>query len=210
MPIPLDNQSDNEAAGNQKRRLRTEIKKTLAALDKEDCARESAKIRLAITSSPVWAGLATLAAFLPLPGEPDLRPLLQQALSEGKKVCLPRIEGGGLVFHFVRDLERNFLTHAWGIHEPAPRLPEARPADFAGEGVLFLVPGLAFDHRGRRLGRGKGFYDRFFRTLAAQGIRPAIFGAAFSCQILETVPTDENDFPLSGLVSEEPGFLRFL
>jgi 5-formyltetrahydrofolate cyclo-ligase len=193
----------------RKRRIRSEMKKILASLGAEEYAGKSGKICGSIFSSSLWAGLSVLAAFLPLPGEPDLRPLLGQALAGGKKVCLPRIEGEDIVFHFVSGLEENLASHAWGISEPAAYLPQVRPEDFGKEGVLFLVPGLAFDRQGHRLGRGKGFYDRFFSRLAGKGIHPPVFGAAFSCQILGEVPADENDFPLSGLVSEECGLLLF-
>ncbi|MDR1625737.1 MAG: 5-formyltetrahydrofolate cyclo-ligase [Spirochaetia bacterium] len=193
---------DNETAARRKQRLRREIKKILAGMGVADRAGKSGQIRRAISLSPLWEKASLVAAFLPLPGEPDLRPLLGQALAEGKKICLPRVEGEDIVFHLARDLGKDFAAGAWGISEPAAGLPRARAADFGGEGVLFLVPGLAFDRQWRRLGRGRGFYDRFFRGLAAGGIRPPAFGVAFSCQIIEAVPVDGNDFPLCGLVSE--------
>jgi 5-formyltetrahydrofolate cyclo-ligase len=200
---------DTGTDGNRKQRIRNEMKKTLAAISGAECAEKSGKIRAAISSSPLWEKVSVLAAFLPLPGEPDMRPLLEEALAQGKKVCLPRMDGNDIIFHFVRGFEKTLVTHAWGISEPAGDLPRACPPDFSGGGAMVLVPGLAFDRQGHRLGRGRGFYDRFLRDLSARGIHPLALGTAFSCQILDAVPADENDFPLSGLVSEEHGLLLF-
>jgi 5-formyltetrahydrofolate cyclo-ligase len=184
----------------EKRSLRAEMKKRLVSLCAAEREEKSGKIRAFLAEAEFWPSLSAVAAFLPLPDEPDLVPLLRQALGEGKTLFLPRIDGANLVFHTAASLEKNLLLHAYGMPEPSPRLP---PADWAaaGERILFLVPGLAFDRRGGRLGRGKGFYDRFFRNFT--GSLPLVLGTAFSRQVVERVPSGGADFPMKGLVTEE-------
>jgi 5-formyltetrahydrofolate cyclo-ligase len=184
----------------KKRLLRARMKKTLASLCAAEREEKSGEIRSRLAGAEFWPSLSAVAAFLPLPGEPDLTPLLRQALGEGKTLFLPRIDGANLVFHRAGSLEKNLVRHAYGMPEPSSRLP---PADWdsAGERILFLVPGLAFDRRGGRLGRGKGFYDRFFQSFT--GSLALVLGTAFSLQIVESVPAGRADFPVKGLVTEE-------
>ncbi|MDR3200353.1 MAG: 5-formyltetrahydrofolate cyclo-ligase [Spirochaetales bacterium] len=188
----------------EKTKLRTQMKKSLKLLAASELAEKSARLCACLATAEFWPHLRAVAAFLPLPGEPDLRPLLEQALREGKSLLLPRIDGEDLVFHEVLSLEKDLVLHAYGMPEPAPHLPRA---DFAGLAeTLFLVPGLAFDRRGHRLGRGKGFYDRFLRRRGAGHI---ILGTAFSCRILKTVPFDENDFLMTGGLVTDEGVILF-
>jgi 5-formyltetrahydrofolate cyclo-ligase len=103
-------------------------------------------------------------------------------------------------------MENGLVPHVYGMREPAPHLPCADFSVLAE--TLFLVPGLAFSRGGHRLGRGKGFYDRFLRKLAAGNREggahwPLILGTAFSCQILDAVPVNENDFSMAGLATED-------
>jgi 5-formyltetrahydrofolate cyclo-ligase len=191
---------DNDFLRREKRLLRLEMKQRLALLDSAGQNEKSAKINAALAEAEFWARLAGAAAFLPLPGEPDLRPLLRQVLREGKNLFLPRIDGNDIVFHQVRNLEGDMNLHAYGMPEPAVYLPRMS----AGEQVLFLVPGLAFDRGGGRLGRGGGYYDRFFQGLYAKTEKtPLTLGIAFSCQIAEKIPAGDADFRMAGLVTEE-------
>jgi 5-formyltetrahydrofolate cyclo-ligase len=192
---------DSDSLRREKQLLRLEIKKRLALLDKVE--EKNARINAALAAADFPVPASALAAFLPLPGEPDLRPFLEQMLRAGKPLFLPRIDGDNLVFHRVRSLENGMRLHAYGMPEPAPHLPRAEPAVLAAK-VLFLVPGLAFDRRGGRLGRGKGYYDRFLQSLAAiTGKTPFALGLGFACQIVENLPAGETDFRLDGLATEE-------
>jgi 5-formyltetrahydrofolate cyclo-ligase len=184
----------------EKRRLRREMKALLGLLDGAAKADMSAGLCAAIAGSRLWSAVDGVAAFMPLPDEPDLRPLLARALKEGKGVFLPRIDGANIVFHKVQSIEDAAGLHAYGMREPPASLPRL---DRALDRLLFLVPGLAFDRRGGRLGRGKGYYDRFFRGLGpARPGFPLVLGAAFSCQIRDRIPVGDGDFPMRGFVTE--------
>jgi 5-formyltetrahydrofolate cyclo-ligase len=204
MVLRFDQKGDTlsvmDSLDREKRVLRAEIKKELASLRAGEREEKSEKIRTLLVSAEFWPSLSAVAAFFPLPDEPDVISLLRQALREGKTLFLPRIDGGNLVFHSVPGLEENLPLHAYGIPEPSPLSP---PADWAAAGArtLFLVPGRAFDRRGGRLGRGKGFYDRFFQSFI--GKPSLVLGTAFSRQIVERVPAGGTDFLMQGLVTEE-------
>ncbi|MDR1931679.1 MAG: 5-formyltetrahydrofolate cyclo-ligase [Spirochaetales bacterium] len=207
---------------SEKQRLRGRMKQSLKLLGAADIKEKSGRLCACLAAADFWPGMPAVAAFLPLPGEPDPRPLLEQALREGKTLLLPALDGESLVFHKVSGLATDLVLHAYGMLQPAPYLPRVECSGFSE--IVFLVPGLAFSRDGGRLGRGKGFYDRFFhrltadRALSIRGtvshglagarLRPAvsvplILGTAFSCQILDTVPRDENDFPMGGLATED-------
>jgi len=210
-----------------KRRLRLEMKRRLASLSSEEIANKSAAVVRTLAAAPCWDQAEVVLAFLPLPGEADLRPLIADSLAAGKTVGLPRIGGGDLVFHRAAESgsQGGLIRHAYGMLEPAPDAPELRPEDLAARKVLVLVPGLAFDREGGRLGRGKGFYDRFLaallaakREMSAAEAGPAAkgsgapgrgllaLGVGFACQLADTVPMGTEDFRLHGVATEE-GFL---
>ena len=123
---------------------------------------------------------------------------LRRVLDDGKVLLLPRVGSGGLDLYHVRDPDEDLVPGTWGIREPIKdRCPLADPesVDFA------LVPGLAFDRGGRRLGYGGGFYDR----LISGGLsdRTPLVSGAFGVQIVDEVPVGPNDVPVHAVVTEE-------
>lgn len=131
-----------------------------------------------------------IAAFAAMPCEIDLRPLVEDSRHLWH---FPRIDGATLSFHPVRRLA-DLVPDAFGIDSPAPSLPAAAIASLD----LFLVPGLGFGRDGSRLGRGKGFYDR-----ALAHARPGIpiLGVAFDTQVVDAVPVDAHDLPVTHLLT---------
>ena len=116
-----------------------------------------------------------------------LRPL-------GIQTALPRIEESGeMVFHLFEN-EAPLIRHRFGMREPSPEAPVIE----ATEKTLIVVPGLAFDRGGRRLGYGGGFYDRY---LAAHPLARCVM-AAFSCQEAARVPAEENDIVMPMIITE--------
>lgn len=173
--------------------LRNRVREGLRTLDAAARAEEATAIRAAIRHWPRWAQARCVLAFLPLPTEVDLRPLLAEALGRGVRVAVPESDTDGtflpreLASVDPRDLE----TDAMGI--PVPRRRVTVPVQ---EIEVVLVPGVAFDPAGRRLGRGGGFYDRFLSRLP----RPAVtVGVCFGVQRLASVPTGEGDVPVEWL-----------
>ncbi len=196
-----------------KRDLRLRMRALLADASPAGRERKSRLMCGALMGTEAWRNAPLVAGFFPFGPEPDIRPLLEGALAEGRRLALPRIEGGTLSFRFVRSLE-DCVPGAYGIREPAESLPRAGtedPAagDFAAAGTVILVPGLAFDRRGGRLGRGKGFYDRFLGRLfpeSGPAERAAVVGICYGFQIVDRVPAGPEDRGI-GFVLTEDGLL---
>jgi 5-formyltetrahydrofolate cyclo-ligase len=126
-----------------------------------------------------------LLGYLALKNEINLRPAFASAESEGRTVALPRyVLEEGLYCAAVPERGAALVEGAFGISEPGP---EATVFPL-NQLDLVLVPGLAFDPRGRRLGRGKGFYDRLLAQVS--GVK---CGVALDEQILEELPAEPHD-----------------
>lgn len=123
---------------------------------------------------------------------------LRRVLHDGKVLLLPRVERDGLGLYEVRDVAGDLAPGTWGIREPTPeRCP---PADPNAVGFA-LVPGVAFDRDGRRLGYGGGFYDRLI-SHELPGNTPLVSGA-FEVQMVEEIPVDPHDAPVGAVVTEK-------
>ncbi len=96
----------------------------------------------------------------------------------------------------INDWSKDLVLNRIGLREPVPTAPRVAPAELDA----VLVPALAFDRRGHRLGRGGGFYDRFLGALPP---RVTTIGIAFSVQLLNAIPTDPHDRPVDVIVTED-------
>ena len=180
----------------EKEATRQAVRGAIAALSDEERANASRQIARRVTSLKEYQYARTVLLFLSMPDEVDTGPILLDALRRGLSVAAPRVIRGtrDMVALPVRDPERDIAPGAWGIPEPVGGTP------IASEEIDFvLVPGLAFDRVGHRLGRGAGFYDRFMSADGFSGYRCAI---AFDCQIVAAVPVDLHDIPVQCIVTE--------
>jgi len=139
----------------------------------------------------------TLMLFMPLAGEVDLRSLREEAIRLGKVVCLPRTDWQSRALNpvSVPSLGPGLVAARHGLLEP----PAAAMALPISDLDLIVVPGLAFDSTGQRLGRGAGFYDRF---LANPILRAFTCGVGFEVQLLDNLPIDRWDMPLHAIATE--------
>lgn len=105
---------------------------------------------------PGYRDSRNIAAFYPLPGEPNIMPIIEELALEGR-LLLPRCEGDGIMnFYKIESLKKDLVKGHYGIMEPREGLEK-----FEGEIRIFLVPGVKFNWDGSRQGHGKGYYDRF-------------------------------------------------
>jgi 5-formyltetrahydrofolate cyclo-ligase len=132
-----------------------------------------------------------------LAGEADPALLLERLVERGCHIAFPRVAAKGqpLEFHRIPDGEM-LRAGTYGIHEPASHFPLVKPG-------LLLVPLLAFDATGHRLGQGGGFYDR---TIALLGV-PAL-GIAYAGQEISSLPAGAHDMALCAILTEN-GLMRF-
>lgn len=170
----------------EKQWLRREMMCRISLLGDKRRAAESDALCQTLNSLSLWKEARTVAVFYPLESEPDIRPLLR---GNGRRWCFPLWEKPLMSFHAcgLDDLipgPRNM-----------PRPPAHAPEVDAEEIDLILVPGLAFDDSGGRMGRGGGYYDRYL----ADAKTPAI-GLAFSVQKVDRVPREDFDVELDRIL----------
>ncbi len=143
---------------------------------------------------PWFLEAGTVMGYMALPDEIDLTPVLTAALAQGKRLALPRCEADGrMTARLVERLE-GLPRGAFGIREPQADAPELAAAEID----LILTPGMAFDPMGGRLGRGKGYYDRFLAGYPGRtmGICPVM-------RMLERVPMEGTDHRMDAVATEQ-------
>lgn len=185
--------------------IRAEIRRTFGG--SEGAERKHAAERKLVDSLDRWyretsrPGHAGFWAFWPtLPEEPDFRNWLRRLMLEGVPIGLPRLSWDDRILEFrkVDDPQRDLEFDSRGLAEPRADLPLFEPVEVR----RILVPGLAFDLAGRRIGRGAGFYDR---TLAGVAATVTTVGIAFDLQVVDQVPTDEHDRSVQWLLTPDAG-----
>ena len=174
--------------------LRARLRAELKAHSSASAASASAALCVRLRASPVWQTARAVLLFFPLPSEPDISPLLDEALASGKLLALPRFNATTNAYEpvQVRDLARDLVTGPFGVREPTADCPLVTMNRLD----LALVPGLAFDARGDRLGRGKGHYDRLLAGFPGRTV-----GVTFDFQVVAQVPVEPNDIVLDAVVT---------
>ena len=201
-----------------KSEIRSFVKGLVRGISVEERARFSEALKKEVVGLECWRSAKEVMLFFSLPDEVDMLPLIRAALAEQKRIYLPRViatkvsrgvdvcevaEGNTLpkestlpagntvsgeeMVLEVRELAPGQLAPGrWGIWEPtdeAPLLSDYSRLD------LVVVPGVAFSSDGKRLGRGKSFYDRFLPLVP----RAAFVGVCYPCQVVEQIPADPWD-----------------
>jgi len=184
---------------SEKLRLRRVMRSRLGELTAEQARAAGAAIADRLARSELWHEATRVGVFASRSDEVDTSLLIERILCAGKQLLLPRTtDSDGLEFVAVADVSQ-LRAGRFGIREPSPESPVVRP----DQTTLLLVPGLAFDRDGGRLGRGGGYYDRTLTRLLGRELRPILIGAGFSFQLVERVPMTTLDVRLDGVVSDE-------
>ena len=179
---------------NQLRRLMIEQRKRLTNQEVKAC---SQAIVNSLMQLPLIEKSSLIMSYMPYGNEVDVLPLNQWLLEQGKGLCLPRvINSTEMEAVKIERLDQSFLKSSFGIMEPAREAPLADMAQID----LILVPGLAFDRYGNRLGHGKGYYDRFLAKCKKVSY---FLGIAYGFQIFDKIPSDPYDIRVKGLVTED-------
>jgi 5-formyltetrahydrofolate cyclo-ligase len=181
----------------RKRALREEMVGRILALDFESRRAEESALAARFATLPGCAEARTLLLYVTaFPEEIATAPMIDLALAQGKVVLCPRVDRARrrLRLHRIDDPGRDLTPGTLGIPEPRPDRPEVEP----GAVDWVLVPGLAFDARGYRLGRGAGHYDRLLPTLRPDAPRWALI---LDCQWVDHLPDEPHDVPLDGVTS---------
>jgi 5-formyltetrahydrofolate cyclo-ligase len=178
----------------EKKLLRREIRARLAEVSASDRRAFSSAAGIRLLEQESFRNAQCILAYSPLTDELDLSPALDWARAAGKTIALPRFVPEERAYRAA--LAEQGMTHhpkgAFGVVEPPPGAPllSWNQLDFV------LVPGLAFDPGGRRLGRGKGFYDRLLAEITCLKC-----GVALEAQILPRVPADAHDISMNFILT---------
>jgi len=149
-----------------------------------------------------WREAPWVFVYVAMGGEVDTAPIVTRAAGEGKRVAIPRMEGGAIVFYSYAGRPQELVLNRFGIREPGPDCAPAAPLRLKEGPLLVLCPGLAFARGLRRLGRGKGYYDRFLARARGAPQRCLAVGLACAAQLVEEVPAAAWDARLDGLVTD--------
>ncbi|MEY4681186.1 MAG: 5-formyltetrahydrofolate cyclo-ligase [Alphaproteobacteria bacterium] len=180
----------------EKKALRALARARRAAPGAEVAARASAGACAALLACLSPAPGAAVSGYWPMGGELDVRAALHGFAARGTRILLPVVVARDAPLAFRRWLPGDALVPAgFGTSVPDPSLPEGTPE-------ILLVPLLAFDARGFRLGHGGGYYDRTIAALRGSGRPARAVGVAFACQEMERVPVEEFDQRLDAVATE--------
>jgi 5-formyltetrahydrofolate cyclo-ligase len=178
-----------------KRSLREALVAARRAIPPEERADRSRAIASRLVSLDAFIRATAVALHASMGAEVDTAPIAELALLAGKRVAYPRVVAGSRVLAFAACAPEALIPGAFGTREPPPEAPSVPlPAI-----DLVVVPGVAFDVSGRRLGRGGGYYDA---TLALLPRGAACLGIAFEAQLVAAVPEEPHDRRLDGVVTE--------
>jgi 5-formyltetrahydrofolate cyclo-ligase len=185
---------------DEKRALRKVMRARREALDPADRLRGSRAVAERLGELPELAAARAVSGYVSTRGELDPSRALAAVAARGGVVAYPRVcsERPRLRFHPVND-EATLAVGAFGIFEPAADSPEI-PLE---ELDVVLVPGLAFDEEGRRLGYGGGYYDEVAERLhARKGRRGILVGVAFDFQLVARCPAGDGDVAIDCVVTD--------
>ncbi len=175
---------------SDKRKVRQAVRAEIAKLPTEERATLSSQIFSKIAALKEVEEASVIALFVSLPDEPQTADFIEQLLRQNRRVVVPRIEGEVMNFY---DISEGVTSGAFGIMEPVATAPIA-PSEID----VMVVPGVAFTNSGYRLGRGKGFYDKY---LSHKGFRAHTIGVCFPCQLVENIPTEKHDKMLDSIIT---------
>jgi 5-formyltetrahydrofolate cyclo-ligase len=176
-----------------KKKIRKEV---LAERDRIPPAERIAKsrdIETRLFALPEFRAAGVVLFFASFRSEVETGPMIRRALSSGKRVILPRVNGDRLDLFEIHNFDQDTAPGAWGIPEPKPLKPAA--IDTVD---LVVIPGAAFDEQGNRIGYGAGFYDKLLPAFTKTTI-----ALAFESQIVPRVPADYHDIPVGKVVTEK-------
>ncbi len=169
-----------------KTELRRSIRQRKRAMTEEEIVAKSQALAELFYQSQAYKTAKTIYGYLPYNQEVRTVPMLERALADGKKVAVPKCYGDEMRFLYMDDLSKVEKGYA-GIPEPIADAPVAHD-----ETALVLMPGLAFDPAGNRMGYGGGFYDKF---LAAEPNHPTL-ALCYDFQMLGHLETEAHDIPV--------------
>jgi len=179
-----------------KKNFREMIKQKLSTIDEHTYQKWSSQIANELFQSKDWKKANTIGITISRGREVDTTQIIEQAWKEGKNIAVPKCYPNDkqMKFRYIRSFNQLESVY-FGLLEPIIR--ETEPCE-QHEIDLLIVPGIVFDQYGYRIGYGGGYYDRYLTSFEKNTL-----SLAFSCQMVDKVPTEKHDIRVSKIVTEQ-------
>jgi len=190
----------DEALEKEKKNLRSILKSRLLSMDDDACREASGAIFEGLVSIPELNRAQTVFCYVSIPHEVGTRGIIEYLLGKGKRVCVPRcMKDGEMDARVLRSMADLTPKPPFGIPEPDESFGLVEPGDID----FAIIPGLAFDRRGGRIGRGAGYYDRYLRKC-----RAIKCGVCFDRMLVDRLPMGKTDVGMD-IVLTDKVLIRF-
>lgn len=201
---------------NKKKLIRHQMYETIDVMAQDPLSISNSGILASsiFTTSKIFLNARTILVYMATNHEIDSRPIIQAALKAGKNVAIPRTNNNDLSmsFHYLsaeKSLADQTECRSFSIMEPLESLPTVN-TERLPVNTIIIVPGVAFSRTGNRLGHGYGYYDRFIDKIYTNKsiihLPNALVGLCFSFQLIQDVPVEEHDIPLTHILTENEFF----
>jgi len=180
-----------------KHKIRKHIKEKIEEYSPLEKSRKSGIIKARLFNEEDFKKAKVVMFYVSLKDEVDTLIMIDEALKAGKRVCVPVIlkEEKKLIAGEIHNRLKDLESQHFGVYQPMHDRVKEVPLDDID---LVVVPGVAFDKRNIRLGRGHGYYDRFLSGLPKTA---KAIGLAFDFQVVENLPNDPHDIPVSKTIT---------
>lgn len=189
------NHREQRSLANEKRKMREAIQAKRMQIPHAAMLSASQLVARQFADHPILAFAKSFAGYRAMRGELDIMEIFRIMARYDKQTALPCVTPEKSLIYRAWRLNDPLTRHALGMEEPLTDAPEIIPE-------IILVPLMAFDGEGYRLGYGGGYYDRTMEAMRALDKPPLFIGVGYSMQEVELVPTDERDAPLDGILTE--------
>ena len=192
----------------EKKEFRKKIKLQLSQLDHNFFVQKSEEICKNILSWEIYQKAKTILFYMPLKTEPNIFKVIEESFYQKKECYIPKITDEITMKFFLLEKEKSILEQVesgfYGILEPKENLPLLQIEDLQKKDyILIFVPAMAFDKDKNRIGKGKGFYDRFLSKIFANSQNNiTLAGISFDCFIFDKIPTEKNDMKVDFIISD--------
>lgn len=177
-----------------KRVLRASMLEARQRLSRAEQDASAALMLEALTSLREYAAARSVALYVASYGEVPTGALINRAIAAGKAVLLPAVTTQGVVFRRITT-EADLVRGRYGIQEPPPYCKALEPSEID----LFVIPGVAFDLSGKRIGYGKGYYDRALHNLENSG---KLIGLCYDFQLVDVIVGEPHDVVMDLVITE--------
>lgn len=186
---------------NEKKKLRQKLLAIRDRINGPEALTLSSLVRNELRANPLYQQSTCISSYISVRSEVSNHGGILRAIEAGKITCLPKVFGDNLKLFRVQNMAEDLAPGTFGVLEPLPHCEEI-PIE---QPTFHVVPGVAFDLHGNRIGYGKGYYDRFLKQLPPNAVT---VGLAFDCQVLDFVPHEPTDVPLQYIVTPERGWIK--